>query len=121
MRDKTRILVCVKCRAADEPKGPIEDRMGSHLYREMAAAAAGADDVVIEPVECFKVCSRPVTIALSAGGKWTQMYGDFPLGSAPEILEIARHYARTEIGIVPKEEQPPALKFAQIARVPPLG
>lgn len=119
MTGKTKILVCVKCRNSGDPKGPIEDRMGSHLYRELAAAADAADDVVVEPVECFKVCSRPVTIALAAGGKWTQMYGDFPLGSASEILEIARHYARMENGIVPKEELPPALKLAQIARFPP--
>lgn len=120
MTDKTRILVCVKCRASGEPKEPIEDRMGSHLYRELLAAA-GAEDVAVEPVECFKVCVRPVTIAFVAAGKWTQMYGDFPLGSASEILDAARHYARMENGIIPKEELPPALKLGQIARVPPLG
>jgi len=121
MSEKTKILVCVKCRAAGEPKGPIEDRMGSHLYREMLAAAAGADDVVIEPVECFKVCVRPVTIALAAEGKWSVLYGDFPRGSAAEILDTARLYARRSDGIVPKDEMPPALKLAQIARVPPVG
>lgn len=121
MTDKTRILVCVKCRASGEPKGPIEDRMGSHLYRELRAAAARTEDVAVEPVECFKVCTRPVTIALVADGKWTQMYGDFPLGSASEILDAARHYARMEDGIIPKEELPPALKLGQIARLPPLG
>ena len=83
-------------------------------YRHFATV-----EFAIEPLECFKVCSRPVTIALSAGGKWTQMYGDFRLGSASEILEAARHYARMANGIVPKEEQSPALKLAQIARLPP--
>ncbi|HMN71646.1 MAG TPA: DUF1636 domain-containing protein [Rhodoblastus sp.] len=118
MSDKTKIRICVKCRAAGEPKGPIEDRMGSHLYREMLAAA-GTDEFVIEPVECFKVCVRPVTITVSAAGKWTYLFGDFPLGAAPEILDAARLYARMPDGIISKEEMPPALKLGQIARVPP--
>lgn len=120
MTQKTRILVCVKCRAAGAPKGPIEDRMGSHLLREIAAAAEGADDLTVEPVECMKVCVRPVTVAFAAAGKWTCLFGDFPLGRAPEIIEAARHYARTPDGLIPKDEMKPALKLGQIARVPPL-
>lgn len=119
MSEKTKIRVCVKCRAGGAPKGPIEDRMGSHLYREMLAAADGADDVEIEPVECLKVCVRPVTITLSAPGKWTWLFGDFPLGSTAEILDAARLYARVGDGLIPKEDMPPALKLGQIARVPP--
>lgn len=119
MSDKTKIRVCVKCRAAGEPKGPIEDRMGSHLYRELLAAAAEAGDVVVEPVECLKVCVRPVTITLSAPDKWTWLFGDFPLGSAADILDAARLYAHMPDGLIPKEVMPAALKLGQIARVPP--
>ncbi len=119
MSEKTKIRVCVKCRAAGEPKGPIEDRMGSHLYREVLAAAAGADDLEIVPVECLKVCVRPVTITLSAPDKWTWLFGDFPLGSASDILSAARLYAQTSDGLIAKDEMQPALKLGQIARVPP--
>lgn len=93
--------------------------MGSHLYREMLAVAAGAADVEIERVECLKVCVRPVTITLSAPGKWTYLFGDFPLRSASEILDAARLYARMSDGIISKEEMPASLKLGQIARVPP--
>lgn len=120
MSDRTRIRVCVKCRAAGAPKGPIEERMGFHLYRALVDAAAGADDVVVEPVECFKVCVRPVTVALSAPGKWTCLFGDFPEGGTADILDAARDYAATPDGIIPKDEMRPALKLGQIARVPPL-
>ncbi len=120
MSDKTKILVCVKCRAADEPKEPMENRMGSRLYREMAAAARDADDVEIVPVECLSVCKRPVTIGLSAGGKWTYLYGDFALGSAPEILEAARLYAGAEDGLIPWDQRPAALKLGVVARIPPI-
>ncbi|MCB1542547.1 MAG: DUF1636 domain-containing protein [Rhodoblastus sp.] len=119
MTIRTKIRICVKCRAAGDPKGPIEDRMGSHLLRELRAAVADAGDVEIEPVECFKVCSRPVTIALSASDKWTYVFGDFPLGSTSDILDAARLYARMPDGLIPKEEMPPSLKLGQIARVPP--
>ena len=119
MTTKTKIRVCVKCRATGEPKGPIEDRMGSHLLRELRAAAADARDVEIEPVECLKVCVRPVTITLSAPGKWTWLFGNFPLGSTPDILDAARLYARMPDGLIPKEEMPASLKLGQVARVPP--
>ena len=119
MTTRTKIRICVKCRAAGEPKGPIEERMGSHLLRELRASAAQAGDLEIEPVECFKVCTRPVTIALSAPGKWTWLFGDFPLGSTTDILDAARLYARMPDGLISKEEMPPSLKLGRIARVPP--
>ena len=120
MSDTTKILVCVKCRAIGAPKGPIEDRMGYHLYRQMLEATAGRDDVAVEPIECFKVCVKPVTIALSAPGKWTCLFGDFAEGATADILDAARRYGDAPDGIIPKEEMPPALKLGQIARVPPL-
>ena len=120
MSDKTKILVCVKCRAAGAPKGPIEERMGYHLYQKVRAAADGADDVIVEPVECLKVCVKPVTIALSAPGKWTYLFGDFPEGATADILDAARCYAATPDGVIPKDEMKPTLKLGQIARVPPL-
>jgi len=118
MTDKIKIRVCVKCRNSGDPKGPIEDRMGSHLYREMLSIAEG-DEFAIEPLECFKVCSRPVTVMLSAAGKWTYLFGDFPPGSASEIFAAARLYARMPDGIISKEDMPAALKLGQVARVPP--
>ena len=120
MSEKTKILVCVNCRAAGAPKGPIEERMGYHLYRAMLDAAAGADDVVVEPVECMKVCVKPVTIALASPGKWTCLFGDFPEGATADILDAARRHAASPDGIIPKDEMPPVLKLGQIARVPPV-
>ena len=120
MSEKTKILVCTKCRMADEPKEPMENRMGSRLYRAVSEAAVGATDVEIVPVECLSVCKRPVTIGFSAKGKWTYLYGDFPLDSAPAILDAARLYARAEDGLIPWGDRPAALKLGVISRIPPM-
>ena len=119
MTEKTKILVCTKCRMAGEPKEPMENRAGSRLYREMAEVAADADDVEIVPVECFSVCKRPVTIGFVAQGKWTYLYGDFPLESAPSILDAARLYAAAPDGLIPWENRPDALKKGVVSRMPP--
>ena len=121
MTEKTKILVCTKCRMAGEPKEPFENRTGGRLYREIAAAAAGAEDIEIVPVECLSVCKRPVTIGFSAHGKWTYLYGDFPLDSAPAIIDAARLYGRTPEGLIPWDDRPQALKTGVIARTPPVG
>lgn len=120
MTEKTKILVCVKCRMPGEPKEPFEDRTGGRLYREVAAAAEGADDVEIVPVECFSVCKRPVTIGLSAAGKWSYLYGDYPLGSAEEIIDAARLYGRAAEGLIPWDQRPAALKTGVVSRIPPM-
>ena len=97
MTEKTKIHVCIKCRMPGEPKEPFENRTGGRLYREVVTAAQGADDVEVVPVECFSVCKRPVTIGLSGQGKWSYLYGDYPLMSAQSILDAARLYGREQI------------------------
>ncbi len=120
MTDKTRILVCIKCRAPGESKDlPFEQRMGGRLYGEVAAAAADATDVEIVPVECFSVCNRPVTIGVTGQGKWTTLYGDYPMHSAAEILAAARMHAGAD-GLIPKEQRPLELKQRTISRTPPI-
>lgn len=120
MIEKTRILVCVKCRAPGETKDlPFEERMGGRLYRELAAAASGADDIVVEQVECFSVCNRPVTVGIGGEGKWFTLYGDYPMPSADELIATARLHGKTGDGIIPKDIRPLDLKERTISRTPP--
>ena len=121
MSEKTKILVCVKCRAPGESKDlPFDQRAGGRLLVAMNEAAAGAGDVEIVPVECLSVCNRPVTIGLASAGKWSYVYGDFPEEAAPDILEAARLYAGTPDGVIPKDQRTAALRLGRIARTPPL-
>ncbi|MFO1117012.1 MAG: DUF1636 domain-containing protein [Beijerinckiaceae bacterium] len=122
MSEKTRILVCVKCRAPGETKDmPFEQRMGGRLYAQVAAAARDADDLIVEPVECFSVCNRPVTVGVGGRGKWLTLYGDYPMQSAEDIIAAARMHGRTGDGIIPKDVRPPELKKRTISRTPPVA
>ncbi|MDE2361846.1 MAG: DUF1636 domain-containing protein [Hyphomicrobiales bacterium] len=120
MTEKTKVLVCIKCRMPGESKEtPFDQRTGGRLYREVAAAAESADDLEIVPVECFSVCKRPVTIGLAAAGKWRYLYGDYPLAAADDILAAARIYAKSQTGIVPFEERSESMKTGVVSRIPP--
>jgi predicted metal-binding protein len=114
----TTIYVCTNCKATEDTS---PERAGLRLMAalEGAISASGAK-VRLEGVECLSVCKRPCTIAFSAPGKWTYVYGDFAPDSAPEtILEGAALYAATDDGLIPWKQRPDALKKGVIARLPP--
>jgi predicted metal-binding protein len=114
----TTIYVCTNCKAAEDTS---PERAGLRLMTalESAIAASGAD-IRLEGVECLSVCKRPCTIAFSAPGKWTYVYGDFTPESAPEtILASAALYAATDDGLIAWKQRPDALKKGVIARLPP--
>ncbi len=116
----TTIHVCTTCRVAGEALEPREDRAGFRLWQALQAEAeASAYD--IRPVECLSVCKRPCTIAFTAPGKWTYVYGDLALETAPAtILEGAALYQDTADGLIPWKSRPDALKKGVVARLPPL-
>ena len=116
--EPTTIHVCVNCRAAGET-APQGARAGAALMAELALEADAS--VAIVPVECLSVCKRPCTIALSAPGKWTYVYGDFSAASAAEILAAAALYADAPEGLIPWAQRPVALKKGVVARIPPFA
>jgi predicted metal-binding protein len=112
------IHVCVTCRAS-QAAAPQGERAGALLLAELARQADSAFGVA--PVECLSACKRPCTIAFSAPGKWTYVYGDFAAGSAAEILSAAALYAAAPDGLIPWAQRPAALKKGVVARVPALA
>ncbi|MDR3493550.1 MAG: DUF1636 domain-containing protein [Ancalomicrobiaceae bacterium] len=122
----TMVHVCISCRAEGEALEPREQRAGARLHRALVtAAAAEGRDIAIVPVDCMSVCKRPVTVGLSAPGKWTYIYGDFakvaPEAAAAIILDGLARYEAAGDGIIPWKERPEALKRGVIARLPPMG
>lgn len=118
MTAPTTVHVCVTCRresdAADGPRG------GAVLAARLADAnAAAGHPVAVVPVECLSVCKRPVTIAFSAPGRWTYVYGDFGPEAADLILSAAAQYEAAPEGLIPWRERPDALKKGVVARLPP--
>jgi len=114
----TTIYVCTTCKTADDPS---PERAGARLVKALQEAATTHEaDVTIEGVECLSVCKRPCTVAFSAQGKWTYVYGDFTADdSAEAILACAAQYSTTTDGLIPWKERPDALKKGVIARLPP--
>jgi len=115
----TTIYVCTTCRAPDDPS---PERAGQRLYADLTQTAESqGSDVQIVGVECLSVCKRPCTIAFSAAGKWTYIYGDFPADTGAEtILAGAALYGAAADGLIPWKSRPDALKKGVVARLPPL-
>jgi len=115
MRDVV-IHVCTTCKR--EGDDPSEPRPGTRL-RE---ALTGRDEpgLRLVPVECLGNCKRSCTVALSAPGAWTYVFGDLDTHSAPDVLVAAGLLQNSTDGLMPWRGRPEAFKRGMIARIPPL-
>jgi predicted metal-binding protein len=115
---ETTIYVCTTCRLPDDTSEP---RAGAKLLAALENCLKETNDsILLEGVECLSVCKRPCTVAFSAPGKWTYVYGDFSSETATEtILAGAALYSAAEDGLIPWKMRPDALKKGVIARLPP--
>ncbi|MCW6510650.1 DUF1636 domain-containing protein [Lichenifustis flavocetrariae] len=115
--DVTRIHVCITCRAevGEEP------RAGALMFGALQAAFNDDPAVQVIPVECLSVCKRPCSVAFSAPGKWTYVYGDLPADTGVAVVrEAAALYGATTDGLIPWRLRPDAIKKGVVARIPPL-
>ena len=115
---KTVLMVCTTCKGVGEfdPEAP---RPGAVLMQALAAETL-PDDVELRPVECLSACNNGCTIALSAPGRWTYVYGRLdPAEHVAQIVEGATAYAATEDGLEPWRSRPQIFRKQSIARVPP--
>ena len=115
---ETTIYECTTCRLPDDTSEP---RAGAKLLAALENSLKDTNDSIrLEGVECLSVCKRPCTVAFSAPGKWTYVYGDFSNETAPEtILAGAALYSAAEDGLIPWKMRPDALKKGVVARLPP--
>ena len=72
------------------------------------------------PVECLSACSQGCSVALSAPGRWSYVYGRMTENDAAEILAGAAAYANAPDGIVPWRERPTIFRKQSLARIPPM-
>lgn len=78
------------------------------------------EGVEIRQVECLSACSQGCSVALSAPGKWSYVYGRLTEADAPDILAGAAAYATAPDGIVPWRERPTIFRKQSLARIPPI-
>ena len=110
--------VCVTCKAGEPlPEGAVAP--GAKLHAALGAAGA-PEGVRIVAVECLSACTQGCSVALSAAGKWSYVYGRLTEADAAGILAGAAAYAATADGIVPWRERPVIFRKQSLARIPPL-
>ena len=130
---RARVLVCITCRAANDPTdlpdadAPGADapecdapRAGMALAEATAAAAAGDSDISVQRIRCLGNCSRGLSAAIRCDHSWTYVFGGLePARDGPSLVIGARLLALAADGIMPWRGRPECLKRGLIARVPP--
>lgn len=109
--------VCTTCRGTLPDADPDAPRPGARLHDALSEAAP--EGVEIRAVECLSACSQGCSVALSAPGKWSYVYGRLGVDDAEDILSGARAYAGSADGIVPWRERPAIFRKQSLARIPP--
>ncbi|THD84725.1 DUF1636 domain-containing protein [Aliigemmobacter aestuarii] len=110
---------CANCPLAQAGAAPGGMRAGAQLAAALADLPC-PEGVTIREVECLSACSQGCSVALSAPGKWSYVYGRLTAGDAIDILLGAAAYARAADGIVPWRDRPTIFRKQSLARIPPI-
>ena len=110
--------VCITCRAGQTiPEGELTP--GARL-RDAILQAGVPDGVNLVPVECLSACSQGCSVALSAPGRWSYVYGRLSEANAREVVAGAAAYVAACDGIVPWRSRPEIFRKQSLARIPPI-
>ncbi|MBT1515887.1 DUF1636 family protein [Bradyrhizobium sp. SRL28] len=111
--------VCVTCRAGQSLREG-ETALGARLHSAILEAGV-PESVNVVPVECLSACSQGCSIALSAPGRWSYVYGRLSDANAPDVVAGAAAYAAASDGIVPWRSRPEIFRKQSLARIPPIA
>ncbi|MCC8936670.1 DUF1636 domain-containing protein [Bradyrhizobium sp. Arg68] len=110
--------VCITCRAGQTlAEGEIPP--GARLHAALRDAGV-PDGVNLVPVECLSACSQGCSVALSAPGRWSYVYGRLSAANAQDVIAGASAYAAAPDGIVPWRSRPDIFRKQSLARIPPI-
>lgn len=113
------LYVCMTCRAGEDlPEDAV--RPGALLHADLVKAGA-PDGVEIVGVKCLSACSQGASVALTAPGKWSYVYGRMTRADAADILAGAAAYAATDDGLVAWRERPVVFRKQSLGRIPPFN
>lgn len=106
------IFVCTSCGTKEDK---VSRGQGRELYERLVQIAG--KDIHVEPVSCLSNCDRGVSVALSADGKFSWLFGE--RGHRDEdvelILKAALAYNESPDGFIAKTARPRPV----IGRIPP--
>lgn len=111
--------VCITCRAG-QTLADGEVAPGARLHAALVEAGV-PDDVNLVPVECLSACSQGCSVALSAPGRWSYVYGRLSADNAKDVIAGATAYAAAPDGIVPWRSRPEIFRKQSLARIPPIA
>jgi len=111
--------VCITCRAG-QTLAEGELAPGARLHAALVEAGV-PDDVNLVPVECLSACSQGCSVALSAPGRWSYVYGRLSADNARDVIAGAAAYASAPDGIVPWRSRPEIFRKQSLARIPPIA
>jgi predicted metal-binding protein len=111
--------VCITCRAG-QTVNEGETTPGARLHAAVVGVGA-PEGVEIIPVECLSACSQGCSVALSAPGRWSYVYGRLSETNARDVIAGAAAYAAAPDGIVPWRGRPEIFRKQSLARIPPIG
>lgn len=112
MNDKVKLQVCVTC------LGDNKEKLGAEFYAELENKIDRAK-IKLQPVECFAVCTRQCTVAVSQEGKWLYMIGDLHISDIDDLFAYIKAYDNSPNGRPPISERPEVIQKGTIARLPP--
>ncbi|MGY8669018.1 DUF1636 domain-containing protein [Bradyrhizobium sp. UFLA05-109] len=111
--------VCITCRAG-QTLGEGETTPGARLHAAILDAGV-PEGVNLVPVECLSACSQGCSVALSAPGRWSYVYGRLSDANANDVIAGASAYAAAPDGIVPWRSRPEIFRKQSLARIPPIA
>jgi predicted metal-binding protein len=110
--------VCITCCAGQTvPEG--QPTPGS-LLRQAIVRVGTPPGVNVVPVECLSACNQGCSVALSAPGRWSYVYGRLSEKNAGDVVAGATAYAAAPDGIVPWRRRPEIFRKQSLARIPPI-
>lgn len=113
------LYVCITCRAGQSLKEG-ETTPGARLHAAILGVGV-PEGVEVVPVECLSACNQGCSVALSAPGRWSYVYGRLSDANAPEIAAGVAAYAAAPHGIVPWRSRPEIFRKQSLARIPPIA
>lgn len=109
---KVDLQVCVTC------LGDNKEKFGAEFF-EAVEKQVDKNKINLQPVECFAVCKRPCTVAVSEPDKWTYLVGDVKPENIPDLFAYIDAYAASANGRPPMSQRPEIVQKGTIARFPP--
>ena len=114
------LYVCMTCKAGGVPVDDVAPLPGALLHAAIAELET-PEGVEVVGVKCLSACSQGASVALTAPGKYSYVYGRMTPDDASDILAGAAAYAATDDGLVAWRERPVQFRKQSLGRIPPLG